>query len=74
MSLAPPPRQEWNIDVGSRIRIRQGRRPIADLVGHEGMVVEVFRLPLDSCMVRIDGDLDQREWFFYGDEIALAEA
>lgn len=63
-----------SIDVGSRICIRQGLRPLADLIGHAGMVIEVFRLPRDSCLVRIDGDLDQREWFFYRDEIALAQA
>jgi len=36
-----------------------------------GTVVEVFRVPLDSCMVRLDGD--QREWFFYRDEFAISD-
>jgi hypothetical protein len=62
---------EHDIGNGDRIRIRQGQRSIPDLIGHIGTIVEVFRAPLDSCMVRIDNDPDrQREWFLYRDEIA----
>jgi len=43
-------------------------------VGRIGTVVEIFRVPLDACLVRIDGDPDRREWFFYSDEIATGEA
>jgi hypothetical protein len=35
-------------------------------------IVEVFRVPQGSCLVRIDGDLDRwREWFLYCDEIVI---
>jgi hypothetical protein len=35
-------------------------------------VVEIFRVPRDSCLVHLDGDRDrQREWFCYHDEVAL---
>lgn len=69
-------RQEWDIGVGKQTRIRQGRqRLIPELVGQVGTIVEVFRLPRDSCLVRIDGDLNrQREWFFYRDEVGPIEA
>ena len=61
-----------DIKNGDRIRIRQGQRAIPDLLGHIGTIVEVFRAPVDSCMVRIDNDPDnQREWFLYRDEIAV---
>ena len=61
--------------VGDRVIIRQGRRPIPMLVNQIGTVVEIFRAPRDSCLVRIDGDPDaQREWFCYHDEIALYAA
>ncbi len=64
----PPERDIYN---GDRIQIRQGQRSIPDLIGHIGTIVEVFRAPLGSCMVRIDNDPDhQREWFLYRDEIA----
>ena len=57
---------------GDRIRVRQGQRAIPDLIGRICTIVEVFRAPLDSCMVRIDNDPDGlREWFFYRDEIAI---
>lgn len=67
---------ERAIDGGNRVHIRQGAKPLLpDLVGRAGTVVEVFRAPLDSCLVRIDGDLHrQREWFFYRDEVVLDEA
>ena len=66
-------RLQHSIDVGDRVTILQGQWPLQALVGREGMVVEVFRLPLDSCMVRIDGDRDhERERFFYRDELALS--
>jgi hypothetical protein len=42
-------------------------------VGRAGTVVEVFRVPRDSCLVRIDGDPNrQREWFLYRDEVAIS--
>ena len=65
--------QEPDLSGGDRIRIRQGKRSIPDLVGRVGTIVEVFRVPLDSCLVRIDGDTDRlREWFFYRDELATS--
>jgi hypothetical protein len=64
------PTLERNLNTGDRVRIRHGQHPISHLVGQSGTVVEVFRVPLGSCLVRIDGDLDRREWFFYRDEVA----
>lgn len=62
---------EQALSVGDRMRIRQGKRPIPDLVGQVGTIVEIFREPLESCLVRIDDDIDRfREWFFYRDELA----
>jgi hypothetical protein len=59
-----------DLDNGDRIRIRQGQRAIPDLVDRTGTIVEMFRAPLGSCLVRIDGDQDlKREWFFYRDEV-----
>jgi hypothetical protein len=70
----PPPVAREPV-VGDRITIRQGRRPILTLLGQIGTVVEIFRAPRDSCLVRIDGDRDrQREWFCYHDEVALSTA
>jgi hypothetical protein len=62
------------IDSGDRVHIRQGSRPLRpELLGRKATVIEVFRVPQDSCMVRIDGDPNrQREWFFYRDEIAIS--
>jgi hypothetical protein len=58
--------------VGDRIIIRQGRRSLPALLGQIGTVVEIFRAPRDSCLVRIDRDGNrQREWFCYHDEVAL---
>jgi hypothetical protein len=63
------------LDVGDRVRVRQGRWLIPAFVGQVGTVVEVFRLPRDSCMVRIEGDPNrQREWFFYRDEVVTDDA
>ena len=71
---APPPTAREPA-VGDRIVIRQGRRPIPTLLGQIGTVVEIFRAPRDSCLVRIDGDTDrQREWFCYHDEVVLCTA
>ena len=40
--------------------------------GRAGTVVEVFRVPRESCLVRMDGDPNRRrEWFFYRDEMAF---
>jgi len=63
------------IDGGDRVRTRQGSKPLrSELVGRAGTVVEVFRVPRDSCLVRIDGDPNrQREWFFYRDEVASSD-
>jgi hypothetical protein len=67
-----PPERE--IDSGDRVHIQQGGRPIPEFLGRAGMVVEVFRIPRDSCLVRIDGDPNrQREWFFYRDEVVICE-
>lgn len=66
--------QKLPLDSGARIHIRQGRRPIPAFVGLAGTVIEVFRAPRDSCMVRIDDDPDrEREWFFYRDEVATSD-
>lgn len=71
----PPQPAERERAVGDRIAIRQGRRPLRELLGQVGTVVEVFRVPRDSCLVRIDGDPDrQREWFCYHDEVATSNA
>jgi hypothetical protein len=71
LSEIRPQPSERDIANGDRIQIRQGQRAIPDLIGHIGTIVEVFRAPLGSCMVRIDNDPDgQREWFLYRDEIA----
>jgi hypothetical protein len=44
------------------------------LVGQLGTIVEIFRVPRGSCLVRIDGDPNrQREWFFYPDEVATSD-
>lgn len=62
---------ERELEVGDRVRIRQGNWPLRSLVGKVGMVIEVFRLPRDSCLVRVAGESNsQREWFFYRDEVA----
>lgn len=64
------------LDGGDRIRIRRGRRSLRpDLVGQVGTIVEVFRVPQGSCLVRVDSDPNhQREWFLYCDEIVLSNA
>jgi len=64
------------IDGGDRVSIQQGVRPLRlELIGRLGTVVEVFRVPLDSCMVRIDGDPNRsREWFLYRDEVMRSDA
>jgi hypothetical protein len=63
------------IDVGDQVHIQQGSRALrSDLVGQSGTVVEVFRVPQDSCLVRIAGDrAHQREWFFYRDEVTTSD-
>ena len=63
------------IDGGDRVHIRQGSKPLRpELLGRAGTVVEVFRVPRDSCLVRIDGDLNRkREWFFYRDEVVISD-
>lgn len=66
---------QYSVDVGARIAIRWPRPTLAALAGRVGTVVEVFRVPLDSCMVRLDGDPNQqREWFFYREEFAISDA
>ena len=72
ITLQPPARA---IDGGDRVRIRQGSKPLRpELLDRAGTVVEVFRVPRDSCLVRIDGDPDhQREWFFYQDEVVISD-
>lgn len=71
MSQIVLPVVERDLDSGDRVRIHQGQRHISGLVGREGTIVEIFRVPVGSCLVLIDGDLDRREWFFYRDEVAL---
>ena len=66
------PLAEHDLDVGDRVQIRPNPRLLPALVGQVGTVVEVFRVPRDSCMVRIAGDPNrQREWFFYRDEVVV---
>jgi hypothetical protein len=75
MDITTAPPQVRELNVGERVQIRQGRRPITELLGEVGTVVEVFRAPRGCCLVRIDGDQNRRrEWFFYPDEIAVSEA
>jgi hypothetical protein len=70
MSQTVPPSLERSLDNGDRIRVRQGQRSMPELVDRVGTIVEMFRMPLGSCLVRIDDDPDrQREWFFYSDEV-----
>lgn len=66
--------QKQVLDIGDRIYVRQGRKSISVLVNQYGTVVEVFRVPQGSCLVRIDGDLDlHREWFLYRDEVVISD-
>lgn len=75
MSTQPPRPQARGLAAGDRVQIQQGYRAIPDRLGWTGTIVEVFRVPRDSCLVRIDGDQDKRrEWFFYDDEIVVSEA
>ena len=68
--------QTRELDGGDRVLIRQGSKPLLpEILGRAGTVVEVFRVPRDSCLVRIDGDPQhQREWFFYRDEVVISDA
>ena len=67
--------QERELNGGDRVQICQGQRPIPGLLDRIGTVVEVFRWPQDSCVVRIDGDPNRRrEWFFYRDEVVISDA
>lgn len=68
-TLAPV---SYTIDVGDRVTLRRPRLAYARLIDRVGTVVEVFRAPLDSCLVRLDEDVDrEREWFFYRDEVVI---
>jgi len=75
MGVAIPQPQPRDLNGGDRIRIRPGRRTLLpELVGQVGTIVEVFRVPQGSCLVRIDGDPDRvREWFLYRDEIVIGD-
>jgi hypothetical protein len=75
MSVAIPQPHPRDLNSGDRIRIRPGGRPLLpELVGQLGTIVEVFRAPHGSCLVRIDGDADRaREWFLYRDEIVIGD-
>jgi hypothetical protein len=75
MDATIPQPQPRDFNGGDRIRIQRGRRPLVpELVGQMGTIVEVFRVPQGSCLVRIDGDADrEREWFLYRDEIVIGE-
>ena len=72
-AIAQP--QLRDLNDGDRIRIQPGGRPLLpELVGQVGTIVEVFRVPEGSCLVRIDGDPDRvREWFLYRDEIVIGD-
>ena len=50
-SVPTPPSAEREPEVGDRIIIRQGRRPIPTLLNQIGTLVEIFRVPRDSCLV-----------------------
>ena len=73
MSETPPQSAERELNIGDRIQIRQGLWPIPAFLGQLGTIVEIFRVPLGSCRVRVDGDLG-RDWFFYRDEVAASDA
>jgi hypothetical protein len=65
---------EQNIHIGDRVRIREDRWPLIGRVDQVGTVVELFRAPRDSCLVRVDGDTKRnREWFFYWAEITISD-
>jgi hypothetical protein len=76
MGERTPQRPARAIDGGDRVHIRQGSKLLRpELVGRVGTVVEVFRVPRDSCLVRIDGDSNRgREWFFYQDEVVISDS
>jgi hypothetical protein len=66
------PAISYSVDVGDRVAIQQPRLEYADLVARVGIVVEVFRVPLDSCLVHLDDDPHrEREWFFYREEVTV---
>ena len=68
-SEQPAPRE---LAIGDRIRIEHDPRGVANLIGQVGTIVEIFRVPRDSCLVQIDGDpTPQRTWLLYRDEFAL---
>ena len=75
MGAVIPQPQLRDLNGGDRIRIRLGGRSLLpELVGQVGTIVEVFRVPEGSCLVRIDGDPDRvREWFLYRDEIVIGD-
>ena len=74
MSETAWPPQKQLLDIGDRICVRQGRQSISAIRNQQGTVVEVFRVPQGSCLVRIDGDLDlHREWFLYRDEVVISD-
>ena len=75
MGAVIPQPQLRDLNGGDRIRIQPGGRPLLpELVGQLGTIVEVFRVPQGSCLVRIDDDADWvREWFFYRDEIVIGD-
>ena len=75
MDATIPQPQLRDLNDGDRIRVRPGVRPLLpELVGQVGTIVEVFRVPQGSCLVRIDGDPDRvREWFLYHDEIVIGD-
>ena len=75
MSAAIAQPQPQDLNGGDRVRVQPGGRPLfPELVGQVGTIVEVFRAPQGSCLVRIDGDPDrEREWFLYRDEIVIGD-
>jgi hypothetical protein len=75
MGAVIPQPQPRDLNGGDRIRVQLSDRPLLpELVGQLGTIVEVFRVPQGSCLVRIDGDAERvREWFFYRDEIVIGD-
>jgi hypothetical protein len=71
-SLQAPQPTKREPAIGDRVVIRQGRRASSTFVGQTGTVIEIFRVPRDSCVVCIDGDgAGQPGLFCYHDEVVL---
>ena len=65
--------EQHALDVGDRVRIREGRWPLPGIVDQVGTVVEALRVPSDTYLVRVDGDTHpSRVWFFYRVDVVPA--